>query len=88
MIAQQQQSGASVRTVCQQHRVNEHRFYQRRKRLAEQFPVKFALVETNGSEPAAAGVEVILTTGERLRIAPGADAATVRLALAVLREPR
>jgi len=50
--------------------------------------VKFALVETNGSEPAAAGVEVILTTGERLRIAPGADAATVRLALAVLREPR
>jgi len=70
------------------HRVSEHSFYQRRKRLAEQLPVKFALVETNGSEPAAAGVEVILTTGERLRIAPGADAATVRLALAVLREPR
>ena len=59
-----------------------------RKRLAEQLPVKFALVETNRSAPAAAGVEVILTTGELLRIVPGTDAATVRLALNILREPR
>jgi len=50
--------------------------------------VKFALVETNRSAPAAAGVEVILTTGELLRIVPGTDAATVRLALNILREPR
>jgi hypothetical protein len=44
--------------------------------------------QTNRSVAAAAGVEVISTTGERLRIASGADAATVRLALSVLREPR
>jgi len=48
--------------------------------------MKFALVETNRSAPAA--VEVMLTSGERLRIAPGIDAATLRLVLSVLREPR
>jgi transposase-like protein len=88
LVTQQEQSGVAVRVLCQQHRVSEHSFYQWRKRLAERLPVKFALVETNGRVLSAAGVEVILTTGERLRIAPGADAATVRLALAVLREPR
>jgi hypothetical protein len=31
---------------------------------------------------------VILTSGERLRIAPGVEAATLRLVLSVLREPR
>jgi hypothetical protein len=29
-----------------------------------------------------------LTTGERVRIVPGVEAATLRLALSVLREPR
>jgi len=88
LLAQQEQNGVTVRAFCQQHQVSEYSFYQWRKRLAEQLPVKFALVETNHSAPAAAGVEVILTTGERVRIASGADAGTVRLALSVLREPR
>jgi len=51
--------------------------------------MKFALVETSRSTPAAvAAVEVILASGERLRIAPGIEAATLRLVLSVLREPR
>lgn len=51
--------------------------------------MKFALVETNRSAPAGvAAVEVILASGERLRIAPGVDAATLRLVLNVLREAR
>jgi transposase-like protein len=88
-IAQQEQSGQSVRAFCQQHGTSEPSFYQWRKRLAEQLPMKFALVETSRGAPAAAvGVELMLTTGERLRIAPGADAATLRLVLSVLREPR
>ena len=87
LVAQQEQNGLSVRAFCARHQISEHSFYQWRKRLAEQLPVKFALVETNRSAPAA-GVEVILTTGERLRIASGADAETLRLALSVLREPR
>lgn len=75
-----------MRAFSKQHRTSEHSFYQWRKRLREQLPMKFALVETNRSAPAA--VEVMLTSGERLRIAPGIDAATLRLVLSVLREPR
>jgi hypothetical protein len=89
LIAEQERSGLSVRAFSKQHRTSEHRFYQWRKRLAEQLPMKFALVETNRSVPAGvAAVEVILSSGERLRIAAGIDAATLRLVLSVLREPR
>ena len=45
-------------------------------------------METNPASRAATGVEVILGSGERLRIAPGTDAGTLRLVLSVLREPR
>jgi hypothetical protein len=89
LIAQHEQSGLSVRAFCQQRRTSEYSFYHWRKRLAEQLPMKFALVESSRSAPTAvAAMEVILTTGERLRIAPGIDAATLRLVLSVLREPR
>jgi hypothetical protein len=89
LIAAQQQSGMSARAFCQQRRTSEYSFYHWRKRLAEQLPMKFALVETSRSAPAAvAAVEVILASGERLRIAPGIEAATLRLVLSVLREPR
>ena len=78
-----------MRAFSKQHRTSEHSFYQWRKRLREQLPMKFALVETSRSAPAGvAAVEVMLTTGERLRIMPGVDAATLRLVLSVLREPR
>jgi len=51
--------------------------------------MKFALVETHRTTPmAVAAVEVMLTTGERVRITPGLDADTLRLVLNVLREPR
>jgi hypothetical protein len=89
LIAKQQQSGTLVRAFCQQHRTSEYSFYHWRKRLAGQLPVKFALVETHRAAPmAVAAVEVMLTTGERVRIAPGVEAATLRLVLSVLREPR
>src|SRR5277367_3045382 len=89
LIAAQQQSGMSVRAFCQQRRTSEYSFYQWRKRLAEQLPMKFALVEPQRAAPmAVAAVEVILASGERVRIVPGVDAATLRLVLNVLREPR
>src|ERR1019366_3890791 len=88
LIAQQEQSGLSVRAFSKQHRTSEHSFYQWRKRLAAGLPMKFALVETSRSAPAAvAAVEVVLASGERLRIAPGIEAATLRLVLSGLREP-
>ena len=81
LIAQQEQSGLSVRAFCQQHRTGEYSFYHWRKRLREQLPMKFVPV-------AVAAMEVMLVSGERLRIAPGVDDATLRLVLSVLREPR
>jgi transposase-like protein len=89
LIAQHEQSGLSVRAFCQRHRTSEYSFYHWRKRLGAGLPMKFALVETSRSAPAAvAAVEVVLASGERLRIAPGIDASTLRLVLSVLREPR
>jgi hypothetical protein len=51
--------------------------------------MKFALVETSQTATATVAVlEVILSSGERLRIVPGIDAATLRLVLSILHEPR
>jgi hypothetical protein len=43
-------------------------------------------VEANAPVTKGPPVELILASGERLRIAPGADAATLRTVLNVLRE--
>jgi hypothetical protein len=88
LIAQQEQSGVSVRGFRQQHGASEHRFYKWRQRMAAQLAVKFALVETNCSAPVRAAVELTLSTGERLRIAPGVEAGMLRVVLGVLRESR
>jgi transposase-like protein len=77
-----------VRAFCQQHGANEHSFYQWRKRLAAQVPVKFALVDTDRTVPARTELELILRGGARLRIASGFDAATLRAVLRVLRDER
>lgn len=88
LVAEQQQSGLSVRAICRQ-RGASHSFYQWRKRLAAQLPMKFALVQADGGTPRKAErIEVVLVTGDWLRIAPGFDAATLRAVLGVLREPR
>src|SRR5271170_2136569 len=85
LTGKQQESGMSVRAFCQQHGTSEYSFYHWRKRLGEQLPMKFALVETSQSAPATVAVsEVILASGERLRIVPGIDAATLRLVLSLL----
>jgi hypothetical protein len=46
LIAKQQQSGLSVRAFCPRHGTSEHGFYHWRKRLADELPMRFALVET------------------------------------------
>jgi len=55
LIEKQQQSGLSVRAFCQRQRTSEFSFYHWRKRLPEQLPMKFALVETSQSVPAPGG---------------------------------
>src|SRR5450755_1401824 len=87
LIRQQGQSGRSVTAFCREHGVSDQSFYNWRKRLSESKPVRFALVEAGMSDAQdRAPIELVLATGDRLRIAPGTDAATLRTVLSVLRE--
>ncbi len=85
-IAQQEASGQSIRAYCRGRGLPEHAFYGWRQRLRKQTaPVRFALVETKPTEEEATPIELILASGERLRIPQ--DAAALKLVLAVLRQP-
>lgn len=87
-IAAQLRSGISVKQFCKERGLTEYSFYAWRKRLQESGSVRFALVERSArqrertTEPV---VELVLTTGERLRISPGVDVTTLRTVLDVLR---
>jgi hypothetical protein len=87
LIRLQEQSKLSVSAFCREHGFSDQSFYNWRKRLGGSEPVRFALVETgaSGGDPVAP-VELILASGDRLRIAPGTDVATLRTVLSVLRE--
>jgi anaerobic selenocysteine-containing dehydrogenase len=83
LIRQQQQSKLSVSAFCRQHGFTDQAFYYWRKRLLADEPVRFALVDASAKgADRFAGLEL----GDRLRIAPGTDAATLRVVLHVLRE--
>jgi len=85
-IAQQETSGQSVRAYCRTRGLAEHAFYGWRQRLRKQTtPVRFALVEAKPASTTAPPIELLLASGERLRFPH--DAATLKLVLAVLREP-
>jgi hypothetical protein len=84
-IAQQETSGQSIGAYCGGRELKEHAFYGWRQRLRKQStPVRFALVETKPVEEPVPPIELMLVSGDRLRI-PN-DAATLKLVLAVLRE--
>ena len=87
-IAAQQSSGVSVKQFCKEKRLTEYSFYAWRKRLQQTGPVRFALVDRSPGRQeraAEAALELVLATGERLRISAGVDAATLRTVLYVLR---
>ena len=87
LVDRQKKSGLTVQAFCQQRGVSGWSFYQWRKRLAMNPRMSFALVETReASREGTAAVELWLNGGDRLQIAPGVDAATLRTVLAVLRE--
>src|SRR5215469_17808734 len=77
-IAAQQRSGKSVKQFCKENGLTEYSFYAWRKRLQQSGPVRFALVERSPrrqertTEPV---LELVLGTGERLRIGAGVDIA-------------
>ena len=87
-IAAQQRSGMSVKQFCKERGLTECSFYAWRKRLEETGPVRFALVERSArrqERTAEAALELVLATGERLRIGTGVDITTLRTVLDVLR---
>jgi hypothetical protein len=87
-IAEQERSGLSVKQFCKGCGVTAWSFYYWRKRLRASEPVRFALVE-RGAERQEPGtttdLEVMFTTGERLRIRSGVDSTTLRTVLRALR---
>jgi len=85
-IAEQESSGQTIRAYCGERGLKESAFYVWRARLRKQnTPVRFALVESKPSMETAAPIELLLAGGDRLRIP--SDAGTLKLVLAVLREP-
>jgi hypothetical protein len=85
-ISEQEASGLSVPAFCREKGVCSGSFYHWRRRLGTvEDPVRFALIETKPPADCAAPLELIFTGGERLRICPGADAATLQLIVAVMR---
>jgi hypothetical protein len=88
-IAAQQRSGISVKQFCKEQGLTEYCFYAWRKRLQKkEEPVRFALVDRRAArqQPAPdATLELVLATGERLRIGAGVDATTLRTVLEALR---
>jgi transposase-like protein len=87
LIRQQEQSKLSVSAFCRERGFSDQAFYNWRKKLAADEPVRFALVDANlegAAQPAP--LELILASGDLLRIAPGTDAATLRAVLNVLWE--
>ena len=82
LIAEQEASDQTIRAFCKERGISDHSFYFWRKRLGTREPVQFALLKTVAS---AAPLELILTSGERLCIGNGVDAATFRLVLEAVR---
>jgi hypothetical protein len=77
-----------VKQFCKEQGLTEYSFYAWRKRLRGEGPVRFALVDRGGlrQEPVTeASLELVLGTGERLRIGAGVEAATLRTVLDALR---
>ena len=85
-IAEQEASGQAVRPFCRERGIGEHSFYQWRKRLRQSETVRFALLETKapGGDLMAA-LELVLTSGERLRIGNQVHGAALRLVLDAVR---
>ena len=87
LIGEQEASGQGVHAFCQERGIKPNSFYRWRKRLQQNQPVRFALLEPKEETGTRAfGLEVILTGGERLRVGNGIDAATLRLVLDMLRQ--
>jgi transposase len=87
-IGEWQASGLSVRTFCQRRGLTVASFYAWRRVLQRRAAEKSAFVPVQVVADAVptqtSALEVVLTDGRTVRVAPGFDAATLRQLLAVL----
>jgi hypothetical protein len=94
-IREAARSGVSVREFCRRRKLRECQFYWWQRRLSltrrpakgrnqrSTGPTSFALVSDDvGAQDA--GIELVLASGRRLRIARGVDEATLRAVLAAV----
>jgi hypothetical protein len=87
VIAEQEASKQKIGVFCRERGISEPSFYYWRNRLRKGTSVRFALLET---APAPTGrlpciLELVLRSGERLRIGDNVDAATLRVVLEAVR---
>ena len=87
LIAEQEGGGQKVRPFCRDRGITEASFYYWRKRLRKRETVQFALLETKPRDTGSvtSRFELVLTSGERLRIGNEVDAATLRMVLEIVR---
>jgi len=86
-VDEQERSGIPIQQFCRERGITEQSFYVWRKRLGKQEPARFALVETGPERQHApkTGLELMLVTGERLRIGADVDPSLLRRVLEALR---
>ena len=87
-LDEHERSGLTVKQFCQERGLTQNTFYAWRKRLRKEEPVRFALVDRGAARPepaTEAGLELVLRSGERLRIGAGVDGETLRRVLEALR---
>ena len=88
LISEQKRRGVSVQRFCEDRGLTEQSFYVWRKRLKKETPMQFALLQTGSTGHTASvepALEVVLRTGERLRIGASVNVAALRLVLEALR---
>ena len=87
-IAEQEHSGLSVKQCCKERGLTGYSFYAWRRRLQKRSRYVSAFVEREAVRQASATearLELVLVSGERLRIGAGVDGTTLRMVLEVLR---
>ena len=85
VVAEQEASGKSIREFCRERNLAEHALYWWRRRLREEKPVSFALVEAKAAVTPAK-FELALSSGEVLHIP--ADVESLRVVFEALRAAR
>jgi hypothetical protein len=87
LIAEQESGGQKVGAFCSERGITEASFYYWRKRLRKRESVQFALLETKPTDAGSTtcAFELVLTSGERLRIGSEVDAAALRTVLEIVR---